>query len=288
MPLTPAESNDTVRSELDVRNYYDDNTNLFLKLGLGGNTRAIHQPLFLHEGDSVAEAMHAQHRMIHEHIQSGDMPQDAHILDLGCGVGAALEYLGRRLPNESRLTGITISETQAIQANQWLLKNNITNAHVRCGSYLSLPEDLQKASLAYAIESFIHAGDASAFFSEVSDVLHDGGTLIIIDDFLTTNADHTDPYYGHFVNGWRANALHTISEVSELARSHGLTLMEATDLTKYQRLWRPRDRWVSAIQPLLPVLPLSGQYKRFLRGGNARQRLFQSVSLVYAMIVFRK
>lgn len=284
----PAKKNDPAQSEKAVQDYYDDNTNLFLKLGLGGKTRAIHQPLFMHDGDTVAEAMHAQHRMILEHIQSREMPKDAHLLDLGCGVGAALIYLGQRVPEEFRLTGITISETQANKANQWLSESNVANVQVRGGSYLSLPEDLKQASLAYAIESFIHAMDASAFFHEVSTVLEDDGTLIIIDDFLTSNTDRTDPYFAHFAHGWRANALHTISEVSELARQHGLTLLNATDLTQYQRLWRPRDRWVSAIQPLLPALPLSGQYKRFLRGGNARQRLFKSGSLVYAMIVFRK
>ncbi|MDX1407995.1 MAG: hypothetical protein R3330_07675, partial [Saprospiraceae bacterium] len=82
--------------EEKVRNYYDDNTKLFLKLGADGSTRSIHQPLFLEPGMSVREAMHTQHDIILRDLIG--RTSSAHVLDLGCGVGASMIYLAARTP----------------------------------------------------------------------------------------------------------------------------------------------------------------------------------------------
>ena len=106
------------RSALDdVRNYYERNTPAFERFGQGGSTGAIHRAVW---GDGVSSRDHAfryPDELILREIQNllpagGSAP--LHVLDMGCGVGASLIFLGSRAPVEG--TGVTLSECQAIRA----------------------------------------------------------------------------------------------------------------------------------------------------------------------------
>jgi len=287
MPLMPAENNDPAQSEKAVRDYYDDNTNLFLKLGAGGVTRAIHQPLFMKGDETIEDALHTQHQLILEIVNSNGTSAPDQILDLGCGVGSAIQYLAPRL-KETEFTGITLSPKQAVAGEKWLRTNSFDNATIICGSFQELPQSVQPAGLAYAIESFIHATEAQLFFSEISRNLLPDGKLVIFDDVLDSAGATNDETLQAFISGWKANSLFSIPEIEAMALDAGLSLQESRDLSSYQHIWRPRDRWVSAIQPFLPILPLSKEYKKFLVGGNARQHLFRTGKLRYTMLVFHK
>ena len=118
------------------------------------------------------------------------------------------------------------------------------------GDFTALPEHLTGFDLAFAIESFVHADPASAFFREVAGALLPGGALVVIDDFRT--GDRGDGRLDDFRTGWHASSLMTVPEAAALAADAGLDLVASRDLSPLQRLGRPRDRVVHAAQPRAP------------------------------------
>jgi cyclopropane fatty-acyl-phospholipid synthase-like methyltransferase len=92
-----------------IRRYYDANTRLFLRFGASAETATIHRALWLPGITRLSDALSAAHDLILDQARGlGDSPN---LLDLGCGVGAALFALLARLPASG--IGLTISPVQA-------------------------------------------------------------------------------------------------------------------------------------------------------------------------------
>lgn len=290
MPSDPIDTNDTAANrEQSVETFYDDNTNLFLKLGQHGSSAGIHQPLYIRPGVPLESAIHTQHDIILKHI-SEDKSQ-AHILDLGCGVGASMLYMATKTAKDVRFTGLTISETQSAKARQHIARLDLSDRiSVLHQSYLDIPTTLKGARYAYAIESFIHATDADAFFREVSGILEPKGSLILFDDFLTDKraALRSPRVIKDFRDGWKANALYTVNEVASFAEKYGLTLQGSTDHSPHLDLWRTRDKLIAGVVPFVRPFVRHSNYATFLVGGNARQQAFRQNLLAYMELLFVK
>ena len=91
-----------------IRRYYDRNTPSFVALGQGGAVGAIHRAVWGPEVRDRAGAFHFAEEQIAAVISRlSGVTGTPHVVDLGCGVGASLCYLAKRLP--IRGTGITLS-----------------------------------------------------------------------------------------------------------------------------------------------------------------------------------
>ncbi|MFW6092091.1 MAG: SAM-dependent methyltransferase, partial [Actinomycetota bacterium] len=224
-----------------VRHYYDANTWKFL---LTGSQRAIHRELWGPGVTTRAEAAHHAHALVLDELGANDR----RVLDLGCGVGAAAVYLAQRRPVE--VVGVSISRTQIRLAERFAARSGPLQGRVRfaVADFTALPESLAGFDLAFAIESFVHADPASAFFRQAACALRPGGSLVVIDDVRT--GDPADNWLGDFRSGWHATALVSVSEIGALAADAGLNLVATRDLSPLQRLGRPRDRLVRAAQPV--------------------------------------
>ncbi len=290
MPSDPIDtSNTAAQREQSVGTFYDDNTNLFLKLGQHGKSAGIHQPLYTRNGMSVNEAMHTQHDIILRRIRSRN--SNMNILDLGCGVGASMLYLAAQTDREVRITGLTISEKQKNRANDLIAKAGLMDRlSVIQASYLDIPRDVQYVDTAYAIESFIHAADPDQFFAEVSRTMQTGSELVLFDDFLRHhgNSEVSHRILEEFRFGWKANALMDIDAVHSMAAKHNLRLIEQTDHTEHLDLWRTRDKLVARIAPVARLFAPHSSYATFLVGGNARQQAFRHNLLSYMQLIFVK
>lgn len=263
-----------------VREYYDANTWKFL---LTGGQRAIHRELWGAGVSTRAEALHHTHAL----VQGELAPDDRRVLDLGCGVGTAALYLARRRPVE--VVGVSISPAQVRLAERFARQAGELRGSVRfvTADFTALPADVTGFDLAFTVESFVHADPASAFFREAARALRPGGALVVIDDVLTTEGSR-DPMLEDFRSGWEISSLLTVREAAALAEEAGLGLVASRDLSPLQRLGRPRDRFIRALQPALRRVRDRSPWAGSMVGGDALQRCHRAGLLEYRLLRFER
>jgi len=272
-----------------VRDYYDRHTGAFVSHGQGGEAGAIHRAVWGPGVSHRAQAFHYVEDRIAALIHA-DPPLDGrspHIVDLGCGVAGSACYLAARLP--VRVTGITLSPVQARRAQARIRAAGVSD-RVVCieGDYNDLPPDVGIADLAYAIESFVHGPAPERFFAQCRRLLRPGGVLVICDDFRRATADpRAERAIDRFCRGWHVNALLDREALATLARNHGFAHESTEDLTSRLELGRVRDRLLSAVLPLLNLLPLAAGRFDYVSGGNALQECLTEGWLGYDLATFR-
>jgi len=132
-----------------IRRYYDRHTASFVRFGQGGGS--IHRAVWGPGTSTRDQAFHYVDDQIARLVgRLLTTARTAHVVDLGCGVGASLSYLAQRLP--VRGTGITLSPVQAAIARQRIAEAGLSG-RVECieGDYCDLPSTLAPADVAYAI-----------------------------------------------------------------------------------------------------------------------------------------
>jgi predicted O-methyltransferase YrrM len=272
----------------EVKRYYDGNTRRFVRFGQGRGTGTIHRAVW---GDGVTsrrEAFHYLDALVLRELRalSARHAPPLHVLDLGCGVGASLLYLAERAA--IRGTGITLSSVQAQQARARIQAAGMTE-RVTCheGNFLDPPRTIEPAHLAFSIEAFVHAPDASAYFEVTAQKLVRGGTLVLCDDFLSERARgpltrSERRTLAEVESDWLAKSLLTPRRADELASQAGYRLSKNVDLTPRLELQRPRDRLVAMAAALGRHIPRRGPRWRSLVGGHALQ-----AALLAGLIEFR-
>ena len=108
------------------------------------------------------------------------------LLDLGCGLGATLRSIARRLPH-ARLLGLTPVPWQVERAHALNLAAGCRErVRVIQGDYENTLLRGSSYDGAYAIESscYAHGADKGAFLAEAHRLLRPGGRLVVADGFL--------------------------------------------------------------------------------------------------------
>ncbi|MEM7655437.1 MAG: methyltransferase domain-containing protein [Bacteroidota bacterium] len=99
-----------------VQDYYDRNTDRFLKLGKHGGSLNIHQALWADGIETQEEAVSYSNRLVLEEViqlSQARLGKSIRVLDLGCGVGASLLYVAKHFEGEADFQGVTLSPVQA-------------------------------------------------------------------------------------------------------------------------------------------------------------------------------
>jgi ubiquinone/menaquinone biosynthesis C-methylase UbiE len=108
-------------------------------------------------------------------------PKDR-FLDLGCGLGAALE---RAAATGASIAGVDPSPSMVERAAQ-----RVPRADVRLGSAESIPFEDDEFTAALSISTYHHWADAVAGLKEANRVLARGGRLLIVERKLKRGTGH--------------------------------------------------------------------------------------------------
>jgi SAM-dependent methyltransferase len=284
---TPAVSARHDTGMTTVRDYYEANTRKFLLFGAQG---AIHRELWAPGITSRAAALHHVHELVLTELRGVSPAGRGRVLDLGCGVGAAVRFLAERVP--ARIYGISVSPAQVAIARRRMAGRRL---HGECsfheGDFCAMPAALASEArhidLAFSIEAFVHAESTDRFFREASRALRPGGRLVIVDDFLAKGGAES-ALIDDVTSGWHMQSLVRRSEAVDAAALHGLRLTGFIDLSSLQRLGRPRDRLVHALQPLFRRIRRHSPWAQSLVGGDALQRCHRLGLINYQLLRFDK
>jgi SAM-dependent methyltransferase len=259
----------------DVARYYDQNTASFVAHGQGGGQGIIHRAVWGEGVSRRTEAFHFVHDLLRARIAESGAQK---VLDLGCGVGASLEYvLGEA---DVAGFGVTNSGVHAALAHKRLGARATILERDFCSDSLPAPVDL-----AFGIESFVQAPDARAFVANVANALAANGYLVLCDDFLAGAED--DRWVREFRRGWRVSSLVTPEAVDALALEYGLELVEDRDLTALLELDRPRDRALGLLIAITrPLASMNARLESHL-GGNALRQCLKRGLITYRYRVFK-
>lgn len=269
-----------------VRRYYDRHTATFLAFGQSGEVGVIHRAVWGPGVETRAQAFCYVDERIADLVRAlpgASVP--AHVVDLGCGVGATLCYLAERLA--IRGTGVTLSPVQARLGTTRIDAAGLAD-RVTCveGSYEDLPPTIPAADLAYAIESFAHAADPERFFAQCRRLVQPGGTLAICDDFRAEGAPpEAARAIARFTRGWQLNALVSGAELREMAAAAGFAHESTTNLSPYLVPRGVRDR---LLDTGLGWLPLDRTPLGPALGGAALQTCLAKGWTRYELAVFRR
>jgi SAM-dependent methyltransferase len=152
------------------------------------------------------------------------LDSDDRFLDLGCGLGAALEHAAT---TGARTAGIDPSPSMVERAAE-----RVPQAEVRLGSAESIPFEDEAFTAALSVATYHHWADPETGLQEVRRVLGSGGRLLIVERKLKRSS-------GHGLD--RAGA----GRLGELLESHGYSTVEVDTM----RVGRGEYLAVSAINP---------------------------------------
>lgn len=278
-----------------VRDYYDQNTPVFTRLGSSGKVRSIHRALWPQGVRQIDQALNVSNELVLQALQPLARPAGAppcRVADLGCGLGGTLFFVLDHFPGPVQGVGLTLSHIQARLARRYLndyagkLQGLILTA-----DYMALPLAPQ-LDAAYEIEAFAHAADPAGFFAAVSAHLCPGGRLVMIDDFLTAarppaNLNHRQWLHA-FRRGWRVPGLRDLDWVRAETASRGLKLVQERSLVpwlRFRTLPAPLTNWLLRVGFELPVQhPLWPS----MLGSLALQHCLRAGLIDYRLLVFEK
>ena len=263
-----------------VRDYYDANTWKFL---LAGGERTIHRELWGPGVTNRGAAVHHAHALVLDELADGAGASST------SAAGSGPRRSTWRSGGRSRWSACRSAPTRyggpsGSPRGGGPLRGT---RPVRDRRLHRAAEDLTGFDLALAIESFVHADPAPAFFAEAARALRPGGALVVIDDVRV--GDPADPRARR-----RADRLARADPASRWPRPQALaaeaawTWSRRTTSPPYQRLGRPRDRLIRAAPARAAPRPPPSAWAESLVGGDALQRCHRAGLLEYRLLRFER
>lgn len=283
-----------------VNTYYDNNSALFLKLGVDKSHFNIHQPLWPSSVKNQSEAANFSNLQIAKTIEAFDeastkntgiqkTPKSPKIVDLGCGVGGSLLFLQQYFHTKTyQFEGLTLSKKQ-VQIAQQIIEESNFKIKIQQGNFQQTAKYFRQIDVVYMIEAFVHSPDYKKLIEQVSQSLAPGGLLIIVDDWLSktqTKAKQTKWINQYKVN-WLIGSLITTDQLQQNCKIHQLNLKGSYDFTPHIKT-DLRNRLLRIINFPLRIWPFQSTYISSVIGGIARHHCLKQNWINYKMMVFQK
>jgi ubiquinone/menaquinone biosynthesis C-methylase UbiE len=124
-----------------------------------------------------------QRSMWEAYLAEIDFPQDAHVLEIGCGTGAVSRIVAQR-PSVAHVTGIDPSPVFIARARE--LSKDMQNISFEEGDGRALPFDAATFDVAVVHQALSHVPQPEQLVAEAFRILRPGGWLAVFDgDYAT-------------------------------------------------------------------------------------------------------
>jgi tocopherol O-methyltransferase len=223
-----------------VERYYDTTLDLYEELW----GEHVHHG-FWDEGErpgaAGADRHEATDRLVRELVAYAGLPEGAHVLDVGCGIGGPALYLAGTLG--CSVVGVTLSAQQAGRATEKAREAGLGDRaefHQLDAMHTGFPDD--SFDVIWAVESLMHIEEREAFFAEALRLLRPGGRLAIAtwsvrDGALAEDERNlVDQILKHQV----MPSFSSLEEHERLARAAGFATVSSVDWTaNVANSWEP-------------------------------------------------
>lgn len=280
MPITPN----------DIRNYYDENTRLFLAFNNSRQAQNIHRSLWMDDAQTLEEALNVTNEKIRTEIEAV-ASTGARIADLGCGVGAGLLYIVPRIQEPALALGITLSPVQAQLAHQFTKQNELQSRIAFAeGDFTQVPLTHESLDAIYSVEAVVHAQEPERYFQEAGRLLRRGGKLIIVDDYQTLRSLSPEEinWLNAFMDGWHVPGVMMVNKAATFAEQHQLRLIKNDNLTPYLHLRNLPNFLARTLHFIGRHIPIKHAILPSMLGSMALQQCLHMGIIEYRFLVFEK
>jgi tocopherol O-methyltransferase len=239
-------------------------------------------------GDETVQQ--AQIQLMEQLAQRAEIPRNASVLDIGCGVGGSSMWLAQTL--DSTVTGLTISPVQAAMAAKKARSRGLEGRvrfEVRdANEWQPEPGSLD---VVWIMESSEHFPDKARFFERCAIALKPGGTLAVCAwlrrDGPARAGDQqlVDP----IAEAMMSASLDSLSSYVAWMRGAGLTVTVADDITRQvEGTWIHCERL--GRNPLLRffVRFMDGPTQRFVKAFSLMRKAYASGAMAFGLFAAKK
>lgn len=243
-----------------------------------------------YENNQSINPLEAQEKLIEKLAELLEIPPNAKILDVGCGMGGSSLYLASKY--QAIVTGITLSQKQVVLATQQAQEKNIKNVHFKIEDALAL-ESLADNSfdILWSLESCEQFFDKNLFIEQAFRVLKPGGKLV-----LATWCSSHDEYEGKLAKKYRKLCLAfdlpympTIQRYQTLLTAKNFIVKQSLDWSNFvKKSW---DVGISLLNAytFFQILKIGGwRALRFAKQVTMMQEAFQQNRVQYGVFLATK
>ena len=266
----------------DVRKHYDQLSSLY----------RVFWGEHLHHGywDKQQSAARAQVRLMERLAEIAEVPRDAVILDIGCGLGGSALWLAEKFGAD--VTGLTISPVQKRMATKKAktrgLSDRVRFELTDANEWQPEPESVD---LVWIMESSEHFRDKKGFFERCATALKPGGTLAVAAWLRRDGPIREDEkeLVATIGSAMMSASLEGLSTYRRWMEEAGLTVTTAEDITRFiEPTWTHCARMVGRAPVKWLVRFTSTATRSFVNSFPLMRQAYAQGAMAFGLFAARK
>jgi tocopherol O-methyltransferase len=208
--------------------YYRDTENAYKDSWDLNNSLAIHYGYWDEQVKSFPESLIRMNEVM---MSAADIKSSDRVLDAGCGVGGSSIFLAS-IPG-CRVTGITLSERQVMQATENAKRKSISDlVDFTIMNYTATNFPDASFDVVWGCESICYADSKEQFIKEAYRLLKPGGRLVVADGFVSTFENNDNTIIRRWLDGWQVNYLETTERFTQFMNNEGFKEITCRNISK--------------------------------------------------------